>query len=81
MSETGTYQPEWLSQNKNWLPEADKKTWEDHSREFRSKLDHLLKPSDIKWEDYSLFVASAGHASLFDYPDEKGSARDRGELL
>jgi D-lactate dehydratase len=31
-----------------------------------------LKPGDIKWEDYGLFFASAGHASLIDYPDAKG---------
>jgi D-lactate dehydratase len=66
------YQPDWLSQTKEWLPEDDRKIWEDHSSEFRSKLDHLLKPSDIKWEDYGLFFASAGHASLIDYPDAKG---------
>lgn len=46
-SETGTYEPDWLSQTNEWLPEEDKKVWEDHSSEFRSKLDKLLKSSDI----------------------------------
>ncbi|KAJ5799600.1 uncharacterized protein N7518_001668 [Penicillium psychrosexuale] len=47
VSETGSYQPDWLSQQKDWLNDEDKATWEDHSSEFRSKLDNLLKPSDI----------------------------------
>ncbi|KAL5364587.1 class I glutamine amidotransferase-like protein [Aspergillus floccosus] len=72
VSETGTYQPDWLSQQKDWLPDEDRAVWEDHSSEFRSKLDKLLKPSDIKADNYGLFFASAGHASLIDYPDAKG---------
>ena len=47
VSETGTYQPDWLSQQKDWLNDEDRAIWEDHSSEFRSKLDNLLKPSDI----------------------------------
>ncbi|PYI12342.1 class I glutamine amidotransferase-like protein [Aspergillus sclerotiicarbonarius CBS 121057] len=72
VSETGTYQPDWLSQQKDWLPDEDRKVWEDHSSEFRSKLDKLLKPGDIPAGSYGLFFASAGHASLIDYPDAKG---------
>lgn len=49
VSETGSYSPDWLSQQKEWLPEEDKLVWEDHSSEFRSKLDKLLKPADIDW--------------------------------
>jgi len=26
----------------------------------------------VKWEEYGIFFASAGHASLIDYPDAKG---------
>ncbi|KAF2130620.1 class I glutamine amidotransferase-like protein [Dothidotthia symphoricarpi CBS 119687] len=72
VSETGTYQPDWLSQQKDWLPEEDRKVYEDHSSEFRTKLDKLLKPSDISSKDYGLFFASAGHASLIDYPEATG---------
>ncbi|KAH7114244.1 class I glutamine amidotransferase-like protein [Dendryphion nanum] len=72
VSETGTYQPDWLSLQKDWLPEEDKKVWEDHSSEFRSKLDKLLSPKDIDANKYGLFFASAGHASLIDYPSAKG---------
>ena len=61
-----------MSQTKNWLLDDDRERGEGHSNEFRSKLDHLLKPSDIKWQEYGIFFASAGHASLIDYPDAKG---------
>lgn len=54
VSETGSYQPDWLSTTKDWLPEDDKKVWEDHGSEFRSKLDKLLKPSDIKADQVGL---------------------------
>lgn len=47
VSETGTYQADWLSEQKDWLNDADRAVWEDHSSEFRSKLDNLLKPSDV----------------------------------
>lgn len=56
VSETGTYQPDWLSQQKDWLPDEDRKVWEDHSSEFRSKLDKLLKPSDVNWKDVRTFL-------------------------
>lgn len=97
VSETGTYQADWLSEQKDWLPDQDRAVWEDHSSEFRSKRDRLLKPSDInpssvclitlypsyirrlrvtngylQINKYGLFFASAGHASLIDYPDAKG---------
>ena len=39
VSETGTYQPDWLSLQPDWLPAEDKAIWENHSSEFRSKLD------------------------------------------
>jgi D-lactate dehydratase len=55
--------------------------WEDHSGEFRSKLDKLLKPSDVDWSNYGVFFASAGHASLIDYLDVEGAARYRGPLV
>ncbi|KAG2420102.1 hypothetical protein HFD88_004901 [Aspergillus terreus] len=44
VSETGTYQPDWFSQQKNWLSDQDHAVWEDHSTEFRSKLDRPLLP-------------------------------------
>ncbi|KAL7929185.1 class I glutamine amidotransferase-like protein [Trichoderma chlorosporum] len=72
VSETGTYQPDWLSLQKDWLSDSERAIWENHSSEFRHKLDNLLKPSDINPENYGLFFASAGHASLIDYPFADG---------
>lgn len=46
--------------------------YEDHNSDFRQRMDRLLKPEDVKSESYGLFFASAGHASLIDYPDAKG---------
>lgn len=72
VSETGSYSPDWLSTTAQWLPEKDRMVYEDRGSEFRQKLDRMLRPQDVKWEDYDLFFASAGHASLIDYPDAKG---------
>ncbi|KAF1356414.1 class I glutamine amidotransferase-like protein [Delphinella strobiligena] len=72
VSETGKYKPDWLSQEDDWLPRPDKEIWLDLSSEFRTKLDNLLKPSDVEWSEYGILYASAGHASLIDYPTAKG---------
>jgi putative intracellular protease/amidase len=61
-----------MSRTKVELLDDDRKIREDRSSEFRSKLDHLLKPDGIKWQDYGIFFACAGHAGLIDYPDAKG---------
>ncbi|KAI3628294.1 D-lactate dehydratase [Malassezia furfur] len=72
VSETGSYVADAISLTDQWISGEDKKTYEDHNSEFRSKLDKLLKPSDIDATKYGLFFASAGHAALIDYPDAKG---------
>ena len=48
VSETGSYQADWLSQQKDWLSGEDLKTWEDTQSDFRKKLDEHLKPTDIE---------------------------------
>lgn len=58
ISETGTYQPDWLSQQREWLPDKDRRVWENHSSEFRSKLDNLMQPSDVDASEVNLSVAS-----------------------
>ncbi|KAL9131856.1 MAG: hypothetical protein Q9217_000302 [Psora testacea] len=70
--DTGSYQPNWLSQQPDWLKDEDKRIWEHHNSEFRSKLDNILKPGDVNWQNNGIFIASAGHASLIDYPEAKG---------
>lgn len=71
-SETGTYSPDWLSTQAEWLSDAERKVYEDPKSEFRHKLDTLHKPGELKAADYGVFFASAGHASLIDYPDARG---------
>jgi putative intracellular protease/amidase len=71
-SETGTYKPDWLSLREDYLQGDDAKTWEDRSSEFRSRLDHLHKPCDVKAEQYGLFFAAGGHACLIDFPNARG---------
>jgi putative intracellular protease/amidase len=72
VSETGSYSPDWLSTTDDWLKPDERKVYEDPCSEFRSKLDKIHKPSDLKSSDYGVFFASAGHASLIDYPSAKG---------
>lgn len=73
ISETGSYSPDWLSLTPDFLPEEDRKIYEDKNSEFRQKLDHLLKPSDVTDPTkYGVFFASAGHATLIDYPTATG---------
>ncbi|WFD32476.1 D-lactate dehydratase [Malassezia sp. CBS 17886] len=72
VSETGEYTPDHLSLTKPWITDEELAIYNDHKSEFRSKLDHLNKPADIDASKYGVFFASAGHASLLDYPHAKG---------
>ena len=72
-SETGTYQADWLSQQPEWLKGEDKQVWEEKNSEFRRALDKGYKPGDLNPDDYGIFFASAGHASLIDYPEASGT--------
>ncbi|RMZ83995.1 hypothetical protein DV737_g1388, partial [Chaetothyriales sp. CBS 132003] len=56
----------------DWLKGEDKAAWENGESDFRQALDKGLKPSDVNPADYGIFFASAGHASLIDYPDATG---------
>ncbi|KAI5455586.1 class I glutamine amidotransferase-like protein [Mariannaea sp. PMI_226] len=67
-SETGTYTPDWLSQQPDFLIGADLETWNDKNSEFRKKLDNMPKASELDPSVYGVFYASAGHAALLDYP-------------
>lgn len=68
-SETGTYHVDWLSETEDWLKGDDKEAWEGKKGEFRKKLDGLVKAGDVDPDQYGIFFASAGHASLIDYPE------------
>jgi putative intracellular protease/amidase len=67
-SETGTYTPDWLSQQPDFLNGDDLATWSNTNSEFRKKLDNMPKASELDGSKYGLFYASAGHAALIDYP-------------
>ncbi|PNP37002.1 hypothetical protein TGAMA5MH_11100 [Trichoderma gamsii] len=67
-SETGTYTPDWLSQQPDFLSGDDLATWNNIDSEFRKKLDNMPKASELDGSKYGLFYASAGHAALIDYP-------------
>ncbi|KAH8647873.1 IgE-binging protein [Xylariales sp. PMI_506] len=67
-SETGSYTPDWLSQQPDFLAGDDLAIWSDVESEFRRKLDSMPKASELVGNQYGLFYASAGHAALIDYP-------------
>jgi len=71
-SETGTYSPDWLSTTEEWLKGHDRAVYENKNSEFRTKLDNIHKASSLNASNYGIFFASAGHASLIDYPDAVG---------
>lgn len=71
-SETGTYTPDWLSQQPDFLAGDDLKAWEDKTSAFRQKIDNMPKAADLDTSRYGLFYASAGHAALIDYPTASG---------
>lgn len=72
VSETGGYHPDYLSLTEEWLHGSDRELYMDTTSEFRKKLDHMYKPSQINASEFGVFFASAGHASLIDYPTAKG---------
>jgi putative intracellular protease/amidase len=61
-----------MSLGDDWLKPDEKKVYEDHNSDFRSGLDNIKTPDQLKSSDYGLFFASAGHAALIDYPEAKG---------
>ncbi|KAJ5613008.1 ThiJ/PfpI [Penicillium lagena] len=67
-SETGSYTPDWLSQQPDFLNGEDLEIWNDTNSDFRKKLDNMTKAADLDGSKYGLFYASAGHAALIDYP-------------
>ncbi|GJD05504.1 IgE-binging protein [Colletotrichum higginsianum] len=68
VSETGTYQPDWLSQQPDWLPRRTARPLE----RVPLQAGRPAQAGDIDPAKYGIFFASAGHASLIDYPDAKG---------
>ncbi|RAL12675.1 class I glutamine amidotransferase-like protein [Aspergillus homomorphus CBS 101889] len=70
-SETGSYTADWLSQQPDFLKGDDLEIWNNVNSDFRQKLDNMPKASELDGSQYGLFFASAGHASLIDYPNAR----------
>lgn len=72
-TETGTFGIDEHSLEKQFLTDEDEAIHKDPSHPFNVKLHtQLKKASDVKKEDYGLLFASAGHATLYDYPKARG---------
>lgn len=72
-TETGTYGIDEHSTSDDFLNEEDKKIYQDPKHPFNVALNqHLHKAKDLDPKKYSLFFASAGHATLYDYPTARG---------
>ncbi|KAJ2753326.1 plasma membrane heat shock protein [Coemansia aciculifera] len=70
-SETGTYGIDPHSIDKMFMSQEDTAIYNDQASDFNLKLKAIHKAADLNPADYGLFFASAGHATLFDYPTAK----------
>ncbi|KAK9472933.1 class I glutamine amidotransferase-like protein [Dipodascopsis tothii] len=67
-SETGTYGIDDHSLSPDFMTEEEMAIFNDPDSEFNQQLKKIKKASDVNPKEFGLFYASAGHASLFDYP-------------
>jgi putative intracellular protease/amidase len=73
VSETGKFGYDDHSITQEALTPEEWKTFNDPKDPFMVKLNTQLKrPDQINPDDYGVFYASAGHATLYDYPHAKG---------
>ncbi|ORZ23592.1 class I glutamine amidotransferase-like protein [Absidia repens] len=73
VSETGSFGYDDHSITPEGMSEDDMKIFKDSNHPFMVKLNtQLKKPADVNPNDYGIFYASAGHATLYDYPKAKG---------
>lgn len=72
-TETGTFGYDEHSLSKDFLTPDDEAVYRNPEHPFMVKLrTQLKKASDVKKDEYGLFFASAGHATLYDYPKARG---------
>lgn len=72
-TETGTFGYDEHSLQKEFVTAEDEAVYKNPAHPFMFKLKtQLMKASDAKKEEYGLFFASAGHASIYDYPKARG---------
>lgn len=67
-SETGKYGIDEHSLAADFLNGKDKEDFENPSSDFSIALKNIKKASEINALEFDIFFASAGHATLFDYP-------------
>ncbi len=72
-SETGTFVIDTYSLDKQFLNDEDTKVLSNPDHPLTKLLSHnLRKSTELTTGDYGMFFASAGFASVYDYPDAKG---------
>jgi putative intracellular protease/amidase len=80
-TETGAFGIDEHSIEKPFLTDEVRVVLNNPKHPFNVKLNsQLMKPSDVKKEEYGLFFASAGHAALYDYPKAKGLHTIAGDI-
>lgn len=72
VSETGSFGFDEHSLAPDFLNGKDLEVYKDSKSDFNQHLKNLKKASEVNADDYGVFFASAGHATLFDYPKAKG---------
>lgn len=71
VSETGTYGFDDHSLGPDFLNGKDLEVFNDAKSDFNVHLKNIKKASEVNADDYGIFFASAGHGTLFDYPQAK----------
>ncbi|CEG65300.1 hypothetical protein CU097_008012 [Rhizopus azygosporus] len=72
-TETGTFGMDEHSTSKEFLTDEDERILKDPKHPFNVLLNnHLYKASNLDPKQYGLIFASAGHATLYDYPHARG---------
>lgn len=51
---------------------ANKAFWEN--KEYRQKIEHSLKPEEVKPKDYAAVFFAGGHGAMWDFPESKALA-------
>lgn len=72
VSETGSFGFDEHSLAPHFLDGKDLEVYKDSKSDFNQHLKNMKKASEVNADDYGVFFASAGHATLFDYPNAKG---------
>ncbi|CAI4038380.1 hypothetical protein SMKI_04G7240 [Saccharomyces mikatae IFO 1815] len=71
VSETGKFGWDEHSLVTDFLDGQDRDDFLNKSSDFNKTLARINTPKEVNADDYSIFFASAGHGTLFDYPKAK----------